>query len=139
MDKNTVNALLEKLKALVAKGNVSRIIIRKADGSVFLDMSVNVGVIGGVIALSFSKWLVLGGALAAVGFGYTLEVVKESGEVVNVVKPEAGEKVKKAASTVGETIKNAVDGFSVSVSMTDEDEAEDADVVVFEDEESKSE
>lgn len=135
MDKNTVNALVEKLKALVAKGNVSRIVIRKADGSVFLDMSVNVGMIGGVVALSFSKWLVLGGALAAVGFGYTLEVVKESGEVVNVVKPEAGETVKKVASSVAETVKNAVDGFSVSVSM--EDEAEDADVVVFEKEENK--
>ena len=135
MDKKTVNALVEKLKALVAKGNVSRIVIRKADGSVFLDMSVNVGVIGGVVALSFSKWLVLGGALAAVGFGYTLEVVKESGEVVNVVKPEAGETVKKVASSVAETVKNAVDGFSVSVSM--EDEAEDADVVVFEKEENK--
>ena len=135
MDKNTVNALVEKLKALVAKGNVSRIVIRKADGSVFLDMSVNVGVIGGVVALSFSKWLVIGGALAAVGFGYTLEVVKESGEVVNVVKPEAGETVKKVASSVAETVKNAVDGFSVSVSM--EDEAEDADVVVFEKEENK--
>ena len=135
MDKNTVNALVEKLKALVAKGNVSRIVIRKADGSVFLDMSVNVGVIGGVVALSFSKWLVIGGALAAVGFGCTLEVVKESGEIVNVIKPEAGEKIKKAASSVVETVKDAVDGFSVSVSMKKDDE--DADVVVFEEEENK--
>ena len=137
MDKNTVNGLLEKLKALVAKGNVSRIIIRKADGSVFLDMSVNVGVIGGVVALSLSKWLVIGGALAAVGFGCTLEVVKGNGEVVNVVKPEAGEKLKAAASSVVETVRDAVDGISVSVSAKKED-AVDADVIVM-DEEDKNE
>ena len=133
MDKGTVNTLLEKVKALVAKGNVSRIIIRKADGSVFLDMSVNVGVVGGIVALSFSKWLVIGGALAAVGFGCTLEFVKENGEVINVIKPEAGEKVKQAASSVAETVRNAVDGFSVNISA-EKDDAVDADVVVFEEE-----
>ena len=134
MDKDTVNSLLEKLKALVAKGSVSRIVIRKADGSVFLDMSVNVGVIGGVVALGFSKWLVIGGALAAVGFGCTVDVIKENGEVVNVVKPEVGEKLKAAASSVVGTVAEAVNGFSVSITTEKDDEVEDADVVVFEEE-----
>ena len=133
MDKNTVNGLLEKLKELVAKGNVSRIVIRKADGSVFLDMSVNAGIVGGVVAISFSKWLLIGGALAAVGFGCTLEVVKNNGEVINVVKPEAGEKLKSVVSSVADAVKDVVDGFSVSITA-DKDDVVDAEVVSVDEE-----
>ena len=71
MDSNTI---MEKLKELVKKGNVSRIIVRKGD-KILVDVPVNVGVVGGVAMLALSKALLIGGVLATVGFGCTVEVI----------------------------------------------------------------
>ena len=96
------NSIIEKVKELVKKGNVSRVIVRKGD-KVLVDIPVNVGIVGGIAALATSKVLLLAGVLATVGFGCTVEVIKNDGQVVDVLNEESAQKARDmAAGVVGE-------------------------------------
>ena len=116
------NNIIEKVKELVKKGNVSRIIVRKGD-KVLVDVPVNVGVVGGVVALATSKALLLAGVLATVGFGCTVEVIKNDGQVVDVINEESAQKARDMAAGVVNDVKGALnldkkeeDGFEETVS-----------------------
>ena len=87
MNENKVQTIVEKVKELVQRGNVSRIVVRKGE-RVLLDIPVNVGIVGGVVAVTSAKWLLLASILATVGFGCRVEVIKEDGNVVNVMDEE---------------------------------------------------
>ena len=124
------NNIIEKVKELVKKGNVSRIIVRKGD-KVLVDVPVNVGVVGGVVALATSKALLLAGVLATVGFGCTVEVIKNDGEVVDVLNEESAQKARDMAAGVVEEVKGALNldkkeenGFEETVSADEPAEDE---------------
>ena len=102
------NSIIEKLKELVKKGNVSRILVRKGD-KILVDVPVNVGIIGGVAMLAVSKILLIAGVLATVGYGCTVEVIKDDGQVVDVINEETGEKARAAAQNVVDEIKGTFD------------------------------
>ena len=122
------NSIIEKLKELVKKGNVSRILVRKGD-KILVDVPVNVGIIGGVAVLAMSKVLLIAGVLATVGFGCTVEVIKDDGQIVDVITEETGEKARAAAQSVVDEVK--------STFRPEEAEAEDFEQTVSEDEEPK--
>ena len=122
------NSIIEKLKELVKKGNVSRILVRKGD-KILVDVPVNVGIIGGVAVLAMSKVLLIAGVLATVGFGCTVEVIKDDGQIVDVITEETGEKARAAAQSVVDEVKNT--------SRPEEAQAEDFEQTVSEDEEPK--
>ena len=124
------NNIIEKVKELVKKGNVSRIIVRKGD-KVLVDVPVNVGVVGGVVALATSKVLLLAGVLATVGFGCTVEVIKNDGQVVDVINEESAQKARDMAAGVVNDVKGALnldkkeeDGFEETVSADEPAEEE---------------
>ena len=73
------NAIIENIKALVKKGNVSKIVIKK-DDEVMLNIPVNLGILGTVIA----PWGAVLGTLAAFGFKCTIELVGEDGTIIDV-------------------------------------------------------
>ena len=100
-----VNSVVEKVKELVKKGNVSRVVVRK-DGKEQLNIPVNVGLLGGVLA---PKLLLLAGVLATVGFGCVVEIIKTDGQVMNVVTEESAQKVRDMASNVVEQVKSVID------------------------------
>ena len=122
------NSIIEKLKELVKKGNVSRILVRKGD-KILVDVPVNVGIIGGVAVLAMSKVLLIAGVLATVGFGCTVEVIKDDGQIVDVITEETGEKARAAAQSVVDEVKNTF--------RPEEAEAEDLEQTGAEDEEPK--
>ena len=101
------NSIMDKIKELVKKGNVSRILVRKGD-KVLVDVPVNAGIAVGVATLALSKVLLIAGALATVGFGCTVEVVKEDGQVVDVLTEDSAQKVKETAAGVVEEVKSAL-------------------------------
>ena len=104
MDKNNVNSIMENLKALVKKGNVSRIVISK-DAKELVNIPGNVGIVGGVVGLAAAKWVVIAAVLATVGFGCTVQVVKEDGEVTDVYGKEQAEKARQVAAGIVEDVK----------------------------------
>jgi hypothetical protein len=101
------NSIMEKIKELVNKGNVSRILVRKGD-KVLVDVPVNAGIAVGVVTLAVSKFLLIAGALATVGFGCTVEVIKDDGQVVDVLTEESAQKARETAAGVVEEVKNAL-------------------------------
>ncbi len=72
--------LVARIKELVAEGNVRRLIIRKPDGEVMLEVPLTTGVaVGGVFTI-FVPVLAAIGALAALVAHVKVEVVREGTE-----------------------------------------------------------
>lgn len=104
MDKNNINDIMARLKELVKKGNVSRIVISKDDKEL-VNVPVNVGLVSGVVALAAAKWVVIAAVLATVGFGCTVQVFKEDGEITDVYGKETAEKARSMAAGVVNEVK----------------------------------
>ena len=101
-----VKTAVEKIKELVRKGNVSKIVVRRK-GEVLLSIPVSVGVVGAVIGITAAKWALLAAVLGTVGFGCSVEIVKDDGEVLNVVSEEDTQKAKDTAAGVIQDVKEA--------------------------------
>ncbi|MDR2157523.1 MAG: DUF4342 domain-containing protein [Clostridiales Family XIII bacterium] len=94
--------LLDRIKEAVKKGNVSKIRIEK-DGEVVLNLPVNIGIVGTVLA----PWAAIIGAIAAFGTKCKVELVKDDGSVVDVSE-KAGDRfgdVVEKGSDIADTIK----------------------------------
>ena len=72
-------ALFESIKELVKKGNVAKIQVKK-DDELVLNVPVNAGIVGVVIAPLASVVAVV----AAFGFKCTIEVIKDDGTIIDV-------------------------------------------------------
>jgi len=70
------NELVDKFKELVQEGNVRRLIIRRQDGDVLLEVPLTASVIAGGALLAIQPWLAALGALAAFFAKLRLEVVR---------------------------------------------------------------
>ena len=119
-----IKKIIEQLKELIRKGNVSKIVVRRK-GEVLLSIPVNVGVVGAVVGLTAAKWAVLATILATVGFGCSVEILKNDGQVVDVVTEEDTQKAKQAAAGLADQVKGAAAEFVER--FKEEDKAEDAD------------
>lgn len=75
----TGNEIIEKLKILIQKGNVSRIVLKK-EGETLLNVPVTAGAIGVILAPIVS----LLGVSAAIATKTTIEIIKNNGEVVDI-------------------------------------------------------
>lgn len=71
--------LVNRVKELVKMGNVSKIVVKK-DGEVVLNLPVNVGIIGVVVA----PWVSVAAVIAAFGTKCVIEVVKQDGSIIDV-------------------------------------------------------
>ena len=71
------NQLVERVKELVAEGNVRLLRIKSADDDVYMEMPLTVGVLaGGALALA-APWLAILGGFAALVAKVHIEVVRE--------------------------------------------------------------
>ena len=118
MDKKSVNDIMENLKSLVKKGNVSRIVISKDDKEL-VNIPVNVGIVGGVVGLAAAKWVVIAAVLATVGFGCAVQVVKEDGEITDVFGKEQADKARAKATEIVEDVKEKLNLDEVVSKATD--------------------
>ena len=107
-------ALKQKLKDLVDKGNVSRIQVRRKD-DVILNVPVNAGLAGGVLGMIAAPWAVIAGAVATLGLDCAVDVVKEDGEILCLTETEIGKKAVSAGTLVMDTMKNVVSGVVAGV------------------------
>ncbi len=72
-------AIIDRIKDLIHKGNVSKIVVKK-DGDIILNLPVNVGIIGAVVA----PWVSVAAVIAAFGTRCCIEVVKTDGSIIDV-------------------------------------------------------
>jgi len=73
------NDVIEKLKRVIKKGNVTRVILKK-DGNVLLNVPVTAGAIGVVLA----PFVSIVGVSAALVSRATIEIVKDNGDIVDI-------------------------------------------------------
>lgn len=73
------NEVIEKLKELIKRGNITKIYLRK-DGETVMNVPVTAGALG---ALIFPP-ATIAGILAALATGHRLEIVKDDGEVIDI-------------------------------------------------------
>ena len=129
-----VNEIVEKVKELVKKGNVTKIVIKKND-NVLVNIPLNVGIVGGIIGVTAAPWAIIAAAVATAGFACKVEIVKDDGAVLEVNGKAVEEKAKdfgkdfgdiardfgERAKDVGEAV---IDGIKDAVAG---EKAEDAD------------
>ena len=130
---NNISAALDKIKELVSKGNVSRIVVRKDDKDI-INIPVTVGVVGAVVGVTAAKWAMLAAVLATVGFGCTVEIIKNDGEIVNVLSEEDSQKLRSKATDIVEDVKDVIDD-----TFKKEEKAETVEAEVVEETETKDE
>lgn len=108
--KNTLS--IEELKTwfkeLIAKGNVTRIKIKKDDEQL-VDIPVNAGIAAGVIAVVIPP-ILAAGVIAAIATQITIEITREDGtvEVVNKYVSKVTNEVKAKATDFADKMKNKV-------------------------------
>ncbi|MBN7772692.1 DUF4342 domain-containing protein [Clostridium aminobutyricum] len=100
--------LINKIKETVKKGNVSKIIVRK-DEEVLLNLPVNIGILGTVLA----PWAMIAGLVAAFGTKCVIELVKDDGAIIDI------------SEMANDTIEDIVEKSSV---LADEVKVKSADV-----------
>jgi len=110
--------VVEKIKELVKKGNVSKIVIKK-DDEVVLNLPINVGLLGTVIA----PWAMVLGVLAAFGTKCVIEIVKEDGSIIDVselTNETIGDVVEKGSVIADEMRNRGADVYNSVVNKTSE-------------------
>ena len=100
-------ALFSSLKDLIKKGNVAKIQVKR-DDELILNVPVNAGIVGLVIAPIASVVAVV----AAFGFKCTIEVIKNDGTIIDVsdaVTDAMGTVVEKSSTVAGEMKEKGAD------------------------------
>ena len=121
-----VQNVIEKIKELVKKGNISRIVVCRK-GQQVLNIPVSVGAVGAVVGLAAAKWVTLAAVLATIGLGCTVEVIKSDGGIVNVMDEESNQKVRNFAADAVEKVKENIP-VSISVDIKRDGDVVDAEV-----------
>ena len=110
--------IVEKLKELVKKGNVAKIVVKK-DDEIVLNLPVNIGIVGTVIA----PWAAVLGVITAFGTKCVIEVVKEDGSIIDVSEMATetfDDVVEKGSVIADEVITKGADVYNSVVSKTSE-------------------
>ena len=94
-------AVIDKVKELVKKGNVSKVVVKKNDGEVLLNLPMTAGILGAGVA----PWRVHAGLLSTFVFKCVVEVVKDDGTIIDVTD-RANEAMGKAVEK-GSALKDA--------------------------------
>lgn len=84
--------VIEKLKELIRKGNVSKISIKR-NGETVVNIPVNIGIIGTVVF----PWAAVASVIAAFGTKCEIEIIKDDGEVIDI-STKANEKIETVRS-----------------------------------------
>lgn len=69
--------LVNRVKELIKEGNVRRLIIRKSDGDVLIEIPLSAGLAVGGVTTIFAPILVALGAMAALVASFKIEVVRQ--------------------------------------------------------------
>lgn len=97
--------IINKIKELVKKGNVARILVKRGEEP-FLNIPLNVGVVGTILGLTAAPWALLASAIATLGFDCKIELVKTDGEVIEILSREVGKRAVDVGSAIVEEVKD---------------------------------
>ena len=102
--------IVDKVKEAIKKGNVAKIIVKKND-EVIMNLPVNVGIVGTVLA----PWAAVAGVVAAFGTKCVIELIKDDGEIIDISEMATDtfdEVVEKGSSIADEVKTKGADVFA---------------------------
>ncbi len=88
-NKNSFNVekVVDQIKELVPKGNVSKIIVKRGEDTI-LNIPLNAGIAGTILGLAAAPWTIITTTIATIGFKRHIELLKDNGEIVEVISPK---------------------------------------------------
>ena len=104
-NKQRTDEILEQIKALVKKGNIARIMVKRGDDTV-LNIPLNVGIGGTVLGLTAAPWALIASAIATLGFDCRIELEKTDGEIIELFSREVGQKAVDLGAAVVDEVKD---------------------------------
>jgi hypothetical protein len=118
------NELVETVKDIIKKGNVSRIKIKK-DNKILVDIPVTAGITVGALSL-FSPALLAIGAIAAIATKITIEVERPDGkvEVVNDIVKQTFDNVKDKVDNAAEKTMEKVNDIKEGIQGNNEQKSD---------------
>lgn len=108
--------IVDKVKEAIKKGNVAKIIVKKND-EIIMNLPVNVGIVGTVLA----PWAAVAGVIAAFGTKCVIELVKDDGEIIDISEMATDtfdEVVEKGTNIADEVKMKSADVFASVKSKT---------------------
>lgn len=126
--------IMDKIKELIQKGNVSKIVVKRND-NVILEMPVTVGAAGVIIGLAYAQGLLLASVIAMVGFGCSVEVYMYDGTVKTILAKDSADEIKARATSAVQNIKE--DLHDIVSEATKENPEKEFDDTVSKDEQGK--
>lgn len=83
--------LIDKIKSLIAEGNVHTLRIRAESGQVFLEIPLTAGAVAGGVVVLTAPWLAAIGAIAGLATRVRIEIVHnpEENETIAQAEPPA--------------------------------------------------
>ena len=103
-NKQRVEEIVEQIKALVRKGNIARIMVKR-DADTILNIPLNVGIVGTVLGLTAAPWALIASAVATLGFDCRIELEKTDGEIVELFSRDVGKRAVNFGAAFVEEIK----------------------------------
>lgn len=104
--KQAAERTVEQIKALVKKGNIARIMIKK-DGDIIVNLPLNLGIVGAVVGLTSAPWALLTAALITVGTDCQVELHTTNGEILDIGGKAVGRKAAGIGIAICQNIKDA--------------------------------
>ena len=71
------NELVERVKEILAEGNVRQLRLKAEDGDIYLETPLTIGVLAGGAVVLAAPWLAILGAVAALITRVKIEIVRE--------------------------------------------------------------
>ena len=104
-NKQRADEIVEQIKALVKRGNIARIMVKRGDDTV-LNIPLNVGIVGTILGLTAAPWALIASAIATLGFDCRIELEKTDGGIVELFSREVGQKAVDLGSAVVDEVKD---------------------------------
>ncbi len=79
-----IEEIVEKIKALVKKGNIAKIVIKK-NGETVLNFPLNVGIVGGIIGAIAAPWTLIVATIATIGLKCEIEIITDDGKTIDII------------------------------------------------------
>ena len=102
---NETKELVDKMKEIIKKGNVSKIVVKDKNDNTVVSFNMNIGVIGGLVALSAAPWAVITAGIVTAGTGSKVQLIKDTGEIIEFA--DAVDFASDKISDTAEEIKNS--------------------------------
>ncbi|MCX7883883.1 MAG: DUF4342 domain-containing protein [Caloramator sp.] len=119
---NVSNDLIETIKDIIKKGNVSRIKVKK-DDKVLVDIPVTAGIAAGALGIFYPALIAIG-AVAAIASKIIIEIERPDGkiDVVNEVVKEKYDDVKEKFEEIKDKTEDAVNNIKDDIKQRFEDD-----------------